>query len=90
MVPLERVAPDIRAEDIRNADAAVFLLVRLEQRGDDPGQRQPGPVERADQLRLRARLRPIADPRLGIHISAPAAWQRTCAGVRFPLFSGGF
>ena len=61
MVPLERVAPDIRAEDIRNADAAVFLLVRLEQRGDDPGQRQPGPVKRADQLRLRARLRPIAD-----------------------------
>ena len=79
MVPLERVAPDIRAEDIRNADAAVFLLVRLEQRGDDPGQRQPGPVERVNQPRLRARLRPIADPVTATPLRlAPTAPNTSC------------
>ena len=42
-------------------DGAVGLLVVLEDRGDDPRQREPGAVERVDELRLGARLGAVAD-----------------------------
>ena len=46
--------PTYGAQHLGHLDRAVGLLVRLEQRGHDPRQRQPGAVERVDELGLRA------------------------------------
>src|ERR1700675_5060071 len=60
-VRTDRVPAEIAPQDLRHLDRAVGPLVRLEERGDDPGQREAGPVDGVDELRLRGRLRPPAD-----------------------------
>src|SRR3954468_23437874 len=65
--PAHRICAEVGPKDIGDRDGAVWLLVHLEDRRDDPGQREARPVERVDELRLRALLGPVADrhaPRL--------------------------
>src|SRR5256886_16870860 len=57
----EAVGPGVQSERRRKGDGAVRLSVGLEQRGDGPGQRHTGSVQRVDQLRFAPGAWPATD-----------------------------